>query len=279
MRIETAATPGSPPKVKGDLLEDLSAKLLRRQDYEVTQQIRFTATELDLLCEHRVNRKRIYVECKAYRDNVNSAILKNLLGTVIHKGYQEGWLISASPLGKDAKGFQDEHEQKPVEERQRLSIYTPERVIESLISSGTIQHHPENRALDLLGSPDFLGEWTLLITEFGIVWAITCLQAGVPTGVLAFSATTGQLIDNVQHLRNLASTDSTLTTLDFEYLVRLKGDDNSQTASHGLERVVEVQHGESWTDLPPSTSGGFRRPSRISGRHYAILKDSTKPRD
>ena len=146
---------------------------------------------MDLLCEHRVNRKRIYVECKAYRENVHAGILKNLLGTVIHKGYQEGWLISAGPLGKDAKGFQDEHEQKTTEERQRLSIYTPERVM----NRSSVREHqapPESEALELLGSPDLLGEWTLLITEYGTVWAVTCLQAGVPTGVIAFSSTTGQ---------------------------------------------------------------------------------------
>jgi hypothetical protein len=265
MRIETAATSGSPTKVKGDLLEDLAVKLLRTQNCEVTTQIRVTASELDLLCEHRVTRKSIYVECKAYRDNVDANILKNLLGTVVHKNYQEGWLISAGPLGKDAKGFQHEHEHKVVEERQRMSIYTPDRAIEALVNSGTIKAAPQEKALATLGSPDSVGEWTLLVTEFGTVWAVTCLQAGVPVGVLAFSAATAQLIDDIQHLRNLASTDTTLNTLDFEYVIRFKTEEPPAPAVPGFERVVEVQHGESWTDYRPA------RPEDFVGRKESQL--------
>lgn len=91
MRIETATSLGAPTKVKGDLLETLSVKLLQIQNYIVTSQIRFTASELDLLCEHRVNKRVIYVECKAFRDNLDANVLKNLLGTVYHKNYQPSW--------------------------------------------------------------------------------------------------------------------------------------------------------------------------------------------
>ena len=164
-----------------------------------------------------LNRCPLLTECKAFRETLGATFLKNLLGTIYFRNYPEGWLISSGPLGKDAKGFQHEWEQKPVEERQRMTIYTPERVIEALVNSGAIKRAPEEKALEVLDSPDCLGEWTLLITEFGTVWAVACLQSGIPVGVLAFSANTGHLIDDVQHLRNLAGTDSTLRTLDFEY--------------------------------------------------------------
>lgn len=268
MRIETAAPVDAPTKVKGDLLENLASLLLRIQNYEVTEQVRVTASELDLLCKHRVNCKQVYVECKALRDPLSANVLKNLLGTVHFKDYQEGWLISAGPLGKDAKGFQDEWEQRPTTERLLLSIYTPERVIDSLIGSGTLKQPPEEKALEILRSPDNRGEWTLLLTPFGTMWAVTCLQSGIPVGVLAFSANTGQLIEDVQHLRNLSSTDSTLSALDFEYVVRLKEKKPSADIP-GFERVVEVQHGESWTDYRPA------RPEDFVGRQEsqaAILK-------
>ena len=51
-RIEVATSPGSPNTEKGNLLESLAEDLLRRQSYKVTNQLRLTATELDLLCEH-----------------------------------------------------------------------------------------------------------------------------------------------------------------------------------------------------------------------------------
>ena len=56
--IEVATPPGTPAKEKGDLLEELAADLLRIQNYEVTKQLRVTATELDLLCKHNVNEVR-----------------------------------------------------------------------------------------------------------------------------------------------------------------------------------------------------------------------------
>ncbi len=267
-RIEVAASPESPTKEKGDLLERLAVQLLEIQNYEVTTQLRITGSELDLLCEHRVSRKAVYVECKAFRDPLSSNILKNLLGTISFQKYQEGWLISAGPFGKDAKGFQHEWEQRPTDERQKMSLYTPERVIEALINSKAIKRAPEEKALEILGSSDSLGEWTLLITPFGTMWAVTCLESGIPLGVLAFSAETGQLIDDVQHLRNLAATDSTLSTLDFEYQFRLEKKKVPPDVP-AFERVVEVQHGESWTDYRPA------RPEDFVGRkesQAAIIK-------
>ena len=109
-RIEVATPPGTPNKKKGDLLEDVAGDLLRTQQYEVTTQLRVTATEIDLLCKHKVNRKIVYVECKAHRGSISADILAKLLGTVHSKGYQEGWLISTGPLGKEAKGFQHDWE-------------------------------------------------------------------------------------------------------------------------------------------------------------------------
>ena len=212
---------------------------------------------------------------QSFSGNTDSAtFLKNLLGTIYFRNYPEGWLISSGPLGKDAKGFQHEWEQKPVEERQRMTIYTPERVIEALVNSGAIKRAPEEKALEVLDSPDCLGEWTLLITEFGTVWAVACLQSGIPVRVLAFSANTGHLIDDVQHLRNLAGTDSTLRTLDFEYFVRLK-EKKQPPDVPAYERVVEVQHGESWTDYRPA------RPEDFVGREEsqaAIMKFLTAVR-
>lgn len=283
MRIETATSLGAPTKVKGDLLETLSVKLLQIQNYIVTSQIRFTASELDLLCEHRVNKRVIYVECKAFRDNLDANVLKNLLGTVYHKNYQEGWLISAGPFGKDAKGFKHEHENKPPSERERLSIYTPERVIEALVNSGTIKAPPRDKAIELLGSEDLLGEWTLLLTEFGNLWAAVCLQAGVPTGVIAYSATTGTLIDDPDHLRNLANTDSSLRVYDFEYVLKfLDPPAIKALVFSGFEKVVEVQHGENWKDYRPARPEDFvgRKDSQLAIIKFlkSVRKGETKTR-
>ncbi len=266
MHVEVAAPKSASGKEKGDLLEQVSSEFLRTQNYDVDTQLRVTATELDLLCKHRVNQRIIYVECKAHRDPLGANPLTNLLGTVTLKGYQEGWLISTGPLGKDAKGLKYEWEQKPPEEAQRLSIYTPERVIETFINAKVIKPPPVEPATEKVGSEDLLGDWTLLITPFGMHWIATCLIGGVPEGALVFSAKTAKLIKEQQLLRNLAKTDTTLNLLDFELVSRLEGAEGAATESDRateFEPVVEVQYGDSWADYRPA------RPQDFVGRESA----------
>ena len=252
-RIEVAAPQGAPSKEKGDLLERLAADLLKIQNYEVTNQVRLTGTELDLLCEHQVNRKTVYVECKAHREPISANVLTNLLGTLDFKDYQEGWLISTGPLGKEAKGFQHEWEKKRDGESEKLSIYTPERVIGALISAGMVEHPPHDSAFKIMGNKDRIGDPMLLITKYGVFWTIACLEGGVPVGVLVYYAKTGNLIEEQALLRNLAQTDTSQNELNFEYLLNLPKSDMESS----LDRVVEVEHGETWADYRPARPQDF----------------------
>jgi hypothetical protein len=52
----------------------------------------YVGAELDLLCKHKVNKKVIYVECKAQRDPISAPVLRQLLGTVTSEYYSEGLL-------------------------------------------------------------------------------------------------------------------------------------------------------------------------------------------
>lgn len=58
MNIEVALHKSASTKERGDLLESLVGVLLEIQSYEVIQEIRFTAVELDLLCKHKVSGER-----------------------------------------------------------------------------------------------------------------------------------------------------------------------------------------------------------------------------
>ena len=100
MLIEVLTPEGSSTKEKGDLLESLASEFLRTQGYEVHNEVRVTASELDLLCKHKVNGRDVYVECKAHRDNLSAEVLTKLLGTVDLHEYSEGWIVSTGPLGK-----------------------------------------------------------------------------------------------------------------------------------------------------------------------------------
>ena len=252
-RIEVATPPDTPTKEKGDLLEEIAMDLLRIQNYEVTNQLRLTGVELDLLCTHKVNRRTVYVECKAHRAPISADVLIKLLGTVHSKHYQEGWLISTGPLGKDAKGFQSEWESDTDIDSQKLSIYTPERVIEALISAGKVKRLPYDLAVKTIGDEDRIGDPTLLVTQYGIFWTLTCLEGGVPVGVLVYYAETGNLVEEQAVLRNLVQTDTSQNELDFEYLLNLPKSDMESS----LDRVVQVEHGETWTDYRPARPKDF----------------------
>lgn len=267
--IEVATSSGSPNTKKGNLLEDLAEDLLKTQNYMVTNQIRLTATELDLLCEHKVNRKIVYVECKAYRESISANVLNNLLGKLTLKEYQEGWLISTGPLGKDAKGFQHDWEKKPNSESQKLSIYTPERVIGALISAGKVKHPPYNSAFKIIGSEDRVGDPMLLITKYGVFWTIACLEGGVPVGVLVYYAKTGNLVEEQALLRNLAQTDTSQNDLDFEYLLNFPKSD----VESSLNQVVEVEHGETWADYRPARPQDFVGRSEVQEQVIRFLED------
>jgi hypothetical protein len=258
MRIEVIANSDLPNQVKGDLLEDLTKHVLEAQSYEVTTKVRVTACELDLLCIHHITRKTIYVECKAHREALSSNVLTNLLGTISFKGYSEGWLFSTGPLGKDAKGFMVEWENKPPQERERLSIYTSDRIVEASIRAKAICQHPTEPLVLGLFSSDRLGEWILLVSQWGYFWACPYLENGIPVGVIVLNAVNNIQVNDITLLKRIADSDTSLNNLDFEYF-------NTQTLSQQRSSdesvsVVEVEFGESWSDYRPA------RPEHFVGR-------------
>lgn len=84
-----------------------------------------------MLCKHKVNGKKIYVECKAQKSQYHPHF-KAAMGTVDVEEYSEGWIITTSDFTKDAKGFVENWKSKPKEKSERLSFYSPEIIIEAL---------------------------------------------------------------------------------------------------------------------------------------------------
>jgi hypothetical protein len=266
MRIEVAAPVAAPSKIKGDLLEAFASDFLHTQNFEIASQLRVTGAELDLLCEHRIDRRSIYVECKAHRQTLDANVLKNLEGTRSFGGYDEAWLLSTGPLGKDAKGIMHQLETKPRSKRQRISIYTPARIVEAFTAAGLIKSQPVDAAIHSLKEPEKLGDWMLLLTPFGSFWVASCLEGGLPAGVLAFHATSGKLVTERALLQNLAHTDTSQNGLDFEYALRLDQPRENEDAGQGVKRVAELQFGETIDDYRPA------RPEHFIGREDELKK-------
>ena len=71
-------------KSKGNCFEDLARNLLSINQYEIKQNINFAGLEIDLVAEHKHNREKLYVECKA-KEKVTSDELSKFAFNVFHK--------------------------------------------------------------------------------------------------------------------------------------------------------------------------------------------------
>lgn len=262
MKIEVACKDIDSNKVKGDLLEKLSKDLLSAQGYEVIEEIRVVGAELDLLCRHKVNGKQIYVECKAQKEKISAPILRQLLGTISAFEYSEGWIISTSEFGKDAKGFSEMWKQKPIDQASKLSFYTPDLVLEYLQKASVICRQPLQQAEEIAGGSEYLGGWILLVTEYGRFWAVYTLVGGAPYGALLFNATTSKRVVDEATLRNISSLECSIAEHDLKVGVS-EDSDRVISSDSQLPRVVEVQIGDSWSDYRPA------RPQDFVGRDAA----------
>jgi len=256
MKIEVACKKEDSAKKKGDLLETLSKKLLEAQGYNVIEEIRIVGAELDLLCEHKVNKKVIYVECKAQKGSISAPVLRQLWGTVDSEEYSEGWLISTSEFTKDAKGFVENWGKKPKEKSSRLSFYEPNVVIDSLKDASIIKPPPTSCAESFAGDAEFIGEWTLLVTQYGMFWCVYTLNGGAPYGVLVYNASNGRQIQDKVTLENLATLETTLADYDLHAGVTVT-ESNEISLPPTLPMVVEIQTGESWDDYRPARPEDF----------------------
>ncbi|VEN72738.1 Restriction endonuclease [Candidatus Desulfarcum epimagneticum] len=262
MKIEVACKKDDTAKTKGDLLENLSKKLLQAQGYDVIKEIKFTGVELDLLCKHRVNEKQIYVECKAQKEKIRAPVLRQLLGTVTGYEYAEGWIVSTSEFGKEAKGFVEMWKKKPQEQSSKLSFYGPEDVIESLQNASVICPIPLEKAENYIGGKEFLGDWTMMVTSYGRFWGVYTLNGGAPNGVLIYNAENGRHIQDEATLNNISQLETNLAGYDLKIGV-CKTEKKFPSLSISSYGVVEVQIGDSWNDYRPA------RPQDFVGREDA----------
>lgn len=256
MKIDVACKKGSSNKAKGDLLEELAKKLLIAQNYDVIEEIRIVGAELDLLCKHRVNGKEIYVECKAQKDPISAPVLRQLWGTVDCEEYSEGWIISTSEFSKDAKGFIENWKKKPKEKSERLSFYYPDLIVDALKSSSIISEPPKLAATELIGDSEDLGDWTLLLSEYGMYWCVYTLNGGAPHGVFIYNASSGKQICDEDTIQNLSALDTTIA--DYNLRAGISEEKaNVSVLPNKLPSVVQVQIGESWNDYRPARPKDF----------------------
>jgi len=210
-------------KQKGDLLEGLAEKLLKTQNYEVETEIRKVGAELDLLCTNKANKnKKIYVECKAYKEDskIQAGVIKNIVGMQAIEEYDEVWLISTSELGKDAKGLVD----KLITEqgKRNIVIYTPTKLLEALESAkNIINYSVVEKSLE--ECKIYKGKYTtggifFIITEFGYFYVTVIRESGEDKGVIIHDTESGEILSDPVLLSNIKKLETSFRTLNFQYI-------------------------------------------------------------
>lgn len=250
--IEVAVTEGTTTTERGRLLVDLMHDVFDATSYTSGPAIRVTGMEIDVTATHKVTNEEVYVECKAYREPLPADALAKLLGNVIQRRVNQGWLVSTSRLSKDAEGWKTDWENRPPEERRKLQIYHPPRLLELLINSKCIVE-PSN--IQVTSGMEY-GNWYLLLTNIGRYWANLTPEAGVPNNVTAYDALTGKIVDDAELVQMLKSTDTSLR--EFNWLVpSTEGKGLQESATSVLETVVDVAIGDTWADYRPARPQDF----------------------
>lgn len=217
--IEITTKNSASAKEKGDLLEKLTEYLLRAQNYEVATEVRKTGVELDLLCRHKANsNKRLYVECKAYKDgkNIDANIIYNLIGKKTQKKYEEAWLVSTCAFGKEAKGVVDELYS---DGRVDFSFYTPDKLIEALTDARIIvSHSVASHSLSKLVDKQSISIPILFVGPIGIYWVVKYRKGSKDIGVFVVDAESGDVVHDYDTLSEISEYESSLTGLNFQQI-------------------------------------------------------------
>jgi hypothetical protein len=218
MKIEVAIQKNENPKARGDLLEELTKKLLEAQNYEVETEVRNTGMELDLLCKQKANKsKKVYVECKAYKDTnkIQSDVIKNIVGIKNIENYSEVWLISTSEFGKDAKGLVGKIESDETQS-QNFTFYTPMKLVEALQNSNTICSADIAKSKIKSKVNNKLGNNSLLLTKYGYFYLFEHLEGGTANDVYVFHAKDCEIVEDELLLENLKNTDNSYNSFSFK---------------------------------------------------------------
>ncbi|MGO4712137.1 restriction endonuclease [Bradyrhizobium sp. 2TAF24] len=270
--IEVAVPEGTSNTERGRVLERFARRFLETQNYKITEELRVTASEIDLLGCDKTTGERIFVECKAHRAAISSEVLQKLLGNITFKNYSAGWLISTFALGKDAKGFEDEWNQRPPEERRKLRIYPPEKLVERLVAARIIVDVDSlviDRSRFRTGSEAYL-----LITQTSEFWALPVLAegTGIQIAALLFDASNGNAITDSATLDWIDRTDR---SLQLPWISDSANPTAIATATSRLalelESIVGVPVADHWADYRPARPEDFVGRETVQNTIFGFL--------
>lgn len=264
--IEVCIKEGESANKKGELLEKLTGEILKVQQYNITQRVRVTGMEIDVLAQNKINNDKILVECKAWESPLPADVISKLLGNVELRLASAGWLITTGGLSKDAEGIKTEWESRNDEKRNKLSFYTSDRIIELLVDSGKIKDINVVKS-DVEKSFQISDKCTLMITDKGMYWLIPVIndKLGLSTSIVVINAKDGKRIVKEEKLAELQNYKNKYS--EYQWLAMEEIDKKIiGQISDEYNSIVPVISGDDWKDYRPA------RPEDFIGRKN-ILDD------
>ncbi|MBU4455865.1 restriction endonuclease [Patescibacteria group bacterium] len=261
IRIEVKE--GAPQKDKGDFLEDTFRSLMERQRYQITQRLRFTGTEIDLLCKHLDRQSdTALVECKA-KITVVAEDLKNFaFDLLVSKKADHGYFVHTSELQQAAAGIREElvRDHGP-----SVTFIGPEKLVGLLVEANLVNAPPIQEA----NANAIPTKMILLYTPHQKAWVCVYAVGTAPTHYSVTSAS-GQPFGGVdlQTVQNCLNEE----LQGLELLPETPNLRHIPLSQKEHEVIAEVQESQEWQDLRPVGSKFFVGRDAIAQRLYHFVR-------
>lgn len=253
--------------LKGNFFESFAAGVLTKLRYEVTQRVRFTGMEIDLIARHKDLNEVVYVECKFQSDVIGAGVITDLVGKAIIKGIKTVFLFTMSKLGKEAQGIVDEYgggEGKPV----KLVVYPAEKIYEIYLEQQGLSEPPDFVTQNRLGS------LYCIVTPNSAEhrWVQVILRDGVPErGILLGQHNQATLSTLVRELAD--SIDQELSQLPLE--VQGRAPDLVSTVNYEAQEEIisEISVADSFDDYRPCRPDDYVGRERLQQEIWEFLEN------
>lgn len=245
---------------RAEFFEAFVAGLLKPMRLRVTQRLRYTGMEIDLLARDEDQPRTILVECKAHTDPLPADVISKAIGNAQIRRADAAWLFSTSHFTKDGRGQHDEIAQDPSLAR-HFAWFPPERICQLLVDQGRVR---DPAALPPPPQDFTRGDWLLIISPGAWLLVNELVREGMPVAYTAFNATTGDPLNRVDADQLGTMTGRYASLLFLPSGTRVAQVNGTSKPTPQRAPVAKVTPGDTWEDLRPS------RPVDFVGREALI---------
>ena len=166
---------------RGTYFETLVGHWFRGMQFNVSQQLRVTGMEIDLLADHIHTKERALIECKFLSTPFEAPIVSKLIGNAtVREDVNQAYLVTTAKPGKDAAGILSELADKDnlIRGIIRFAFIGPDKLFGLHLSTSGLPDLA-NR-LRTVSQPPSFSSATLVITPEESCWILEETKGGIP---------------------------------------------------------------------------------------------------